>query len=418
MRHFFHLISIIILFAILSITLHAQVQLNDSAKVSLFTVGPWDGAVYALYGHSAIQVKDDSTGVNAMFNYGFFDTSKPNFFYHFVRGETDYILGTTSYEAFVKEHQAKGLEIVEQELHMTQSEKQHLWNALYINSLPENRAYRYNFLFDNCATRPRDMIEKYVQGKIEYANDTKKHTFRDLIHECVHAYPWMQFGIDLIIGSPADTTISLREKMFLPAYLMQAIDGAKVIKNDTTQYALVAQKKIISEQTWKEAKINEWDVLSPNIVAFAVLFITLLISLFQFSTRRNILPKLYDTLLFGIVGIGGLIIGFLLFFSEHPAVAPNWNFVWMNVFALLFASFFWIPSLRRLVKLYHLLNFFILTLFLALWWLLPQYIPLAAVVFAISLWMRSGTNLLGTRKRLSKKRKYTTSREMKAGWGA
>lgn len=416
-RFLYHIfIFIILLFSFTR--LQAQIQLSDSAKVNLFTVGPWDGEVYAFYGHSAIQIKDDSTGVDAMFNYGYFDMSKPYFVYHFMRGKTDYVLGTTSYEAFVTEHQAKGLEIVKQELRMMHSEKQSLFNALYINSLPKNRAYRYNFLFDNCATRPRDMIEEYVEGKIEYANDAKKQTFRDLIHECVHAYRWMEFGIDLIIGNPADIAISLREKMFLPAYLMKAMDGAMVIKNDTTSYRLVTNKIVVSEDKNKTKSKREYSVFSPIPMAFVLLLMTIIVSFFQSVKRKNVCARIYDTFLFGVAGTGGLIIMFLLFFSEHPAVAPNWNFIWMNVFALLFACFFWIPSLKRLVKLYHLLNFFVLTLFLALWWLLPQYIPLAAVVFAISLWMRSGTNLLASRMHLSKKRKYTTSRDMKAGWGA
>lgn len=50
----------------------AQVQLSDSAKISMLTASEWNGAVYALFGHTALRVSDDSTGVNAVYNYGFF----------------------------------------------------------------------------------------------------------------------------------------------------------------------------------------------------------------------------------------------------------------------------------------------------------------------------------------------------------
>lgn len=156
------LISTALLLTIISyVSLTAQIQLSDSSKISLMTVSPWTGQVYALYGHSVIKVQDDLTGVDACFNYGYFDTSQPNFLFHFVRGETDYVLGVTSYQDFIAENTFRGLEVVEQELNLTMEQKQQLWTDLYINSLPENRQYRYNFLFDNCATRTQRYGRKY-----------------------------------------------------------------------------------------------------------------------------------------------------------------------------------------------------------------------------------------------------------------
>jgi len=214
----------------------AQVQLTDSAKISLLTASPWHGAVYALFGHTAIRVQDDSTGVNAVFNYGYFDSSQPNFIYHFVRGETDYILGVTSFEEFLSEYAYKGQQVIAQELNLTTDEKQQLYEALYVNALPENRKYRYNYFYDNCSTRPRDMVEKYTKGELKYPPTPREQTYRDLVHECVEAYPWLLFGIDLVIGNSADRPIDVREKMFIPRYLMDSFDGAIVQK--TIHYAI------------------------------------------------------------------------------------------------------------------------------------------------------------------------------------
>src|SRR5690554_1895630 len=149
-------------------TTNAQVQLHDSARISLLTASPWHGAVYALFGHTAIRVQDDSVGVDDVFNYGYFDSSQPNFMYNFVRGKTDYVLGVTTFNDFIYEYGYKGQRVTEQILDLTASEKQQLFNALYINSLPENMRYRYNYFYDNCATRPRDMIEEYSNGTIIY----------------------------------------------------------------------------------------------------------------------------------------------------------------------------------------------------------------------------------------------------------
>ncbi len=127
-------------------SLSAQIQLSNSAKISLMTASPWSGAIYSLYGHTVLTVADDSTGVDAVFNYGYFDSSQPDFLYHFLRGETDYILGVTSFDDFLLENQLKGVEVITQELNLTQAQKQQLWEELYINALPENRKYRYNYL--------------------------------------------------------------------------------------------------------------------------------------------------------------------------------------------------------------------------------------------------------------------------------
>src|SRR5690606_35921872 len=184
-------VAVLLLLSFIITKAPAQVQLNDSAKISLITSSPWYGEVYAYFGHTAILVQDDSTGINAVFNYGYFDSSQPNFYYHFVKGETDYILGATSYEDFIAEYGSKGQEVVIQELNLTPKTKQRLFEALYLNAMPENREYRYNFFYDNCATRPRDMVEKYTNGTIIYQPTSKEQTFRDLVHECVSVDPWL-----------------------------------------------------------------------------------------------------------------------------------------------------------------------------------------------------------------------------------
>jgi len=212
--------------------------------------------------------------------------------------------------------------------------------ALYINSLPENRSYCYNFLYDNCATRPRDMVEKYVEGKIIYPKTTDNQTYRNLLHECLHPYPWMEFGIDLIIGAPADRKIDERDKMFLPEYLKRAFEGAIVEKNDTLRYPLVQQTRVILTSN-NAAKVSEHSIFTPLNMAFALLLITLLLSIIQVNNINNgFLIKVFDTLLFGMVGLGGTIVFFLMYFSEHPATNPNWNFVWLNIISLLIAVLF------------------------------------------------------------------------------
>lgn len=377
--------------------LQAQSILSDDAEISLMTTAPWAGAIYAVYGHTALYVEDDSLGIDAVFNYGFFDMSQPLFMYNFIRGKTDYILGVQTFDDFVNSYGYKGVEVIKQLLDLTQSEKQNLWEALYINHLPENREYRYNYFYDNCVTRPRDLIERYTASEIIYPKDIKEQTYRDLIHECVDDFPWMKFGIDLIIGSEADIPINLRQKMFLPAYLMHALDESILInQTDSVTYEknIIKKKDVVLEGSIKTNTTSEWHHSSPNLVLFALFLLSTVISYVHISRRKsNWIITTFDTVVFITVGVGGLIIFFLMFFSEHPATNYNWNFIWMNILAFIFAPIFWIKPLKRVVIIYHFINFALLSLFLIFWWFIPQQLPLATIPLALTLWLRSGSYL-------------------------
>ncbi|MDD4777806.1 MAG: DUF4105 domain-containing protein [Fermentimonas sp.] len=410
------IILLIILF--FSIKTNAQVMLHDSTKVSLLTASPWNGAVYALFGHTAIHVQDDSTGVDAVFNYGYFDPSQPHFVYNFIRGKTDYILGVNTFDDFISEYSYKGQQVTEQTLNLSKTEKQQLYEALYINALPENRGYRYNYFYDNCATRPRDMIEKYTISTIHYPETAMKQSYRDLVNECVKDYPWVEFGIDLMLGSEADRIIDAREKMFIPSYLMDSFEGAVFQTNDSLKSNLVSNSNIILELNRERNNPGSRTFLTPVAVSILLIIITIFVCLIQaFKLNKTRIPLIFDTVIFGLAGLAGTVIFVLMYFSEHPATNPNWNFAWINIFALIAAILFWVKPAKNIVYFYHFINFVVLTLFLLSWWFLPQNLPIATIFFSLSLWGRSGTNLLMLRKKRLVNRRLTSSRYMKAGWG-
>lgn len=384
----------ILLFLLLTHTINAQVELSDNAKISIMTTSPWSGASYALYGHTAIYVLDDSTGIEVVFNYGFFDSSQPNFIFNFMKGKTDYVLGIQTLEQFTEDYRARGVEVIEQELNITKDEKQRMWEALYINHLPENRKYRYNFFYDNCVTRPRDFLEEIIEGKIIYPNDVSEQSYRDLIHECVNSYPWMKFGIDLIIGNEADTPITLRQKMFLPIYFKNALDETYIIRSDSKHYPIISDSQVIIQKTSEDKAINEWSITSPSAIAFVLILLSILVSTAGKNTAKyKAVQKIYDTILFSIIGVGGSIIFFMMIFSEHPATGSNWNFIWINIFALTIPLFVWLKPMEKIVNIYHFINFVALTLFLLLWWLIPQQLPIASIPFSISILIRSAANI-------------------------
>ena len=140
---------------------------NDSIRLSLLTCAPGE-EIYSLFGHTAIRYEDPANGIDAVFNYGLFSFNTPNFILRFSLGETDYQLGATDYARFAAEYAFDGRSVWQQTLNLSKEEKAELIRLLQENYLPENRVYRYNFFYDNCATRPRDKIEESIDGKVIY----------------------------------------------------------------------------------------------------------------------------------------------------------------------------------------------------------------------------------------------------------
>lgn len=388
-------IILIIYISILNIDAQ-QVQLSDSSRISLLTSSPWDKEVYAIFGHTAIRVQDPINQFDVVFNYGLFSFDSPNFMFRFIKGETDYMVGAEDFNRYITEYKLRGVDVTEQRLNITQQEKQKIFDALVINSLPQNRVYRYNYFYDNCSTRPRDIIANNIDGIIHYNPTNKEQTYRDLIHECVWAKPWVRFGIDLVIGADADKIITDRQKDFLPLYLLLGYNQATIKNTDGTNRPLLTEQVAIFNSQKNETFIL---IDPPLAIGCILLVLTLIITLLSYKKNYTLLGKIFDTLLFATAGIAGCIIFFLMYFSVHPCTNPNWNILWLNPLQLIFAFFFLIKLLSKYVYYYHFINFVALILLFLAWFLIPQYLELAFIPYILSLCIRSGSNVLQYKKR-------------------
>ena len=178
-------------------------QQSDSIEVSLLTCAPGN-EVYSLYGHTALRYHDLRTGEDFAFNYGVFNFNRPFFSLRFLFGLTDYELGVYPFQLFAQEYGRRGSQVTEQVINLTTEEKKALHKALIDNYRPENREYRYNFLYDNCTTRARDMLERNISGRLKYVNSDNRQTYREMVHQYNSKYPWAAFGVDLALGAAAE----------------------------------------------------------------------------------------------------------------------------------------------------------------------------------------------------------------------
>lgn len=302
----------------------------DSVEIGLITCSPHE-EIYSLYGHTALRYHDLSTGMDYIFNYGVFNTKTPHFVTRFIFGLTDYELGLAPTRPFLDYYAKWGSQVTEQVLNLTNEEKQKIINALRVNYLPENRTYRYNYFYDNCSTRPRDIIEQNINGSINYhPRENYEPSFREMIRQQTRNHPWATLGNDLLLGIKADCRTSIREQEFLPANLRHDFDHASIIR-DGKEVPLVKERR---ELITPGVQVIEEDFpLTPFQCSLLLLMITILITANDFYKKKA--TVLYDALLMLPTGLAGLVL-FMMIFSEHPTTSINLQLLILNPLSLIF----------------------------------------------------------------------------------
>lgn len=351
--------------------------LSDKAQISLLTCGSGK-ELYAQFGHTAIRIYDPELTIDVAFNYGMFNFSTEGFYLKFVKGITDYELGLEFAIDFFIKYQNREVDTWEQILLLTPEEKQRIFDALMLNYEPQNRFYRYNFVYDNCATRPRDMIEQAIGDTVIYPDRNVHNTFRQLVAGCVGTDNWTKFALDIVLGASADKVATPRERMFLPLELMFYLehatrkDGKKIVAS-TTQVYKAPKKEVVTPF-----------VLKPVVICFAALFLIGLIS--YVGRNKNMLWL--DAILFTASGLMGIIVFYLTFISVHPIVSENYNLLWTNPLQLLFVLLLPFKGLRKLLSYYQLINVVAILVAIAGYVFLPQEFNVAFLPIMLLLLMR------------------------------
>lgn len=304
----------------------------DSVEVSLLTCQPHD-EVYSLYGHTALRWHDlhQETESDIAFNWGIFNFKAPFFVIRFVFGLTDYELGGIPYRYFQEEYRRFGSLVTEQVLNLTSQEKAKLKEALNENLRPENRIYRYNYFYNNCTTKARDIIEKSIDGKLEYT-DRKEYTpsYREMVHSMTQNNPWSRFGNDILLGIKADFRTTRAQQEFLPGNLLYDFDHAQIYA-DGNYRPLVKERRIAVPAGVQ--MIQEGFPVTPHSCCLILLAVSVVIFLMEYCLKRVFIW--WDVTLMLLTSIIGIVLT-LMIFSQHPTVNLNLQIILFNPLPLFY----------------------------------------------------------------------------------
>lgn len=311
---------------------YVESDLNmDSVEISLLTCRPRQN-VYSLYGHTAIRIQDKQNHLDMAVNYGMFSFDKPFFILRFVFGLTDYSMDIEDFEAFRIYYATRGAGVKQQTLNLTKEEKRDIIDAIIKNYEPQNRVYRYNYFYDNCTTRARDILLDNINSTIRYQTRNKNsESYREMIHDYNEQQRWARFGNDLLLGIKADFPTNHEQQQFLPDNLRKDFDNAVVIDKNGQKRALV------SNSSWVvlPGTQAEWSgfPLSPTTCAIIFFVIVVAVSIYERCKIKMFWGM--DIFLMLLTGLCGLIL-LAMVFSQHPTVRVNLQILLLNPISLIF----------------------------------------------------------------------------------
>lgn len=318
----------------------------DSVDISLLTCGPGQ-EVWSYYGHTALRIQDKVHDSDVAVNWGMFSFKQPFFVLRFVFGLTDYQIGIFPMSDFIAEYSAEGRWVRQQRLQLSRQEKLKILRAIEENAKPENRTYRYNFFFDNCTTRAREMVITNIgYCNTNFKDTDAQSTYREEIHKLNGNHRWARFGNDLLLGYLSDRDLTQREWEFLPDNLSKdfATEGRKDFINDPSGNAEV--NHLIGKDGYlmlvdstcylipPTQKVAEAEVITPTLVFITLAVIIIALSVFEWKRKKNF--WVLDAFLLILTGLPGLIL-FAMLFSQHPTVQVNFQMLILNPFNLIFA---------------------------------------------------------------------------------
>ena len=401
MKRFRRILRIISLVFFVLLTTNAKGQTADSiisnmddVEVSLLTCGPGN-EVYSLFGHTAIRISQHSRGMDVVVNYGMFSFKQKYFIPRFVLGLTDYQMGITTFDDFKAEYEYEQRWVFEQTLNLTSKEKSALLQAIDRNYKPENVTYRYNFFYNNCTTKARDLIAANIDGKIKYNSATSEYpSFRELCHSKTFNNRWSQFGNDLLLGIQADLPTDISEQQFLPENLEHDFSLATIETNtDEANNATIgannaSPRKLVSHEEYiipkdVAASAAPDSLPSPRALAIVIAIIIIGVSLIEYFWSKNL--WLTDAILMPAIGLAGMIL-FVMIFSKHPTVNINFQILILNPIALFMAIPMVMKQRKGMLTWWH--KTYVLCLFLGILCGLFQDYAEGIRILALSLLVR------------------------------
>jgi hypothetical protein len=323
---------LLIIFFVCNHSLFAQKNIADNLsspiQISILTCGPAP-ELYSSWGHSAIRITDTSISSDVVINYGMFDFEDPNFYWKYVKGTLLYYGAQEPYDNFLRQYANDGREVKEQVLNLSKAETNKLLNAIAYSLQEENKRYHYDFLYNNCSTKLRDMLDSVLTKPVVYNAVIAKDSLRYMadLNSYLQNKPWDKVGIDILLSSEVHKKVDNYTYMYLPEALYRGL-------NKTTHNGSPLVKKtnfILPDKQTQNKVIN-----TPKWLFMGLAFI-LIISTILWPNKLTV--KILQSIFLTLLGLLGCLFLFMWLGTNHLQTKHNLNLLWCLPYYV-FAAFF------------------------------------------------------------------------------
>ncbi len=291
--------------------------LKSSTTISILTCGP-GAELYSSWGHSAIRITDTVAGTDNVINYGMFDFADPKFYIKYIKGTLLYYGAIEPFDRFVEQYNAEGRYVKEQVLNLNNVQTNSMLEALQNSLMEQNKYYHYDFLYENCTTKLRNMLDSVLKNEISYgtviANDSLK--YMDDLNSYLQNKPWDRLGINLLLSSEVQKKVNNYTYLYLPEALHK---GLAVARNNNS--LLVSNNNLICEDKQLKAKVFNM----PQYLFLAISLFWILISL---RKKETLAIKTIDSVFFTVLGLLGCLFLFMWLGTNHLQTKYNLNMLW------------------------------------------------------------------------------------------
>ena len=323
---------------------------EERYQVLLLTIDQGDN-VWELFGHNAILIRDRRTGQELAWNWGLFSFEDPDFIPRFLRGTMLYSMGPALLEPFLEAYRSANRTVYANEILLTQAEARRVDELVRQNFEPENRAYVYHSLLDNCSTRVRDVLDMVLRGTLRerFGAAMTPMSFRWHTRRLVQRTVWIDQGVSFLLGTRGDLPRTEWEAMFIPMELMRLLEGFERLDGVGGTRPLLGPRQVLVQAARPPTPETPssfsllWLVLGSGCAA---LFLSL-----GTAARRGGLSARAG--LAGSVALWGVFSGLLggilvtVWFTDHDFIQWNANILQLSPLALPLAAIMGVALTRN-----------------------------------------------------------------------
>ncbi len=287
----------------------------DFVKAYLAVAEP-GGALYSIFGHACLHLVCEAYNLDYYFTYESENAAKK--IWLFIQGKLKMGMMALTPDEYLSDYRAEGRGVKEYELNLPIDIKRELWRVLDEHVM-EGIYLPYDFEARGCAYACTQVLKEAMDTvQIEYAgwqekyNRTRREIGNDYAKEL---YPWNMMFLMMTVGTDVDKEMPCEEKLILPVDLAEAWQSAKV--NGEQLLSSEAHMLLESEHSHRAPWCKPWMV--------AVLLLVLAVVNLWWGCRY------IDWLILGLVTLIGVLMTYLVIFSELPCTGWYWLIIPFNI---------------------------------------------------------------------------------------